>query len=447
MSSSQKLMTSGSIWKQMLLFAIPICIGNLFQQLYNTADSFIVGNYLGSQALAAVASSGNLIFMMTGFVSGMAMGAGILIARYFGAGRKEELQDIVHTSIALAIVIGIVMTVLGVGLTPFILRLMGTPENVMPQSMLYFAIYFSGSLWVVLYNFLSEIMRAVGNSKSPLYYLAISSVINIILDIIFIAYLGMGVEGAGWATVISQLLSALLSMKEMICTDAIYKVHFKKIKLHMNYVREILYYGFPTGIQNSIISISNVIIQSHINSFGDMAMAGCGVFAKIEGFVFLPIMAFNMAISTFVSQNIGAKQWERTKKGARFGIVCSMVLAESIGILFFIYAPNWIGLFDRTPEVIAYGTGRAKVDSLFFFLLAYSHAASSVIRGAGKPKVPMYVMMLCWCMVRVVVLTAVMPFYHHIMIVNWIYPFTWFLSSVYFLYYCRTKLWGNENLQ
>ena len=381
MSKSQKLMTSGSIWKQMLIFAIPICIGNLFQQLYNTADSFIVGNYLGSQALAAVASSGNLIFMMTGFVSGMAMGAGILIARYFGAGRKEEVQDIVHTSIALALVIGIVVTVVGVGLTPFILRLMGTPESVMKQSMIYFAVYFSGSIWVVLYNFLSEIMRAVGNSKSPLYYLAISSVVNIFLDILFIAHLGMGVEGAGWATVISQCLSAGLSLIEMIRTDAIYKIHFRKIKLHMNYAREILHYGLPTGVQNSIISVSNVIIQSHINSFGDMAMAGCGVFVKIEGFVFLPIMAFNMAISTFVSQNMGANQEQRAKKGAMFGIACSMILAEAIGILFFMYAPSWIGLFDNNPQVIAFGAGRAKVDSLFFFLIAYSHAASSVIRG------------------------------------------------------------------
>ena len=444
MSKSQKLMTSGSIWKQMLMFAIPICIGNLFQQLYNTADSLIVGNYLGSQALAAVASSGNLIFMMTGFVSGMAMGAGILIARYFGAGKKEEVQEIVHTSIALAIAIGIVVTVAGVGLTPFILRWMSTPESVMDQSMLYFAVYFSGSIWVVLYNFLSEIMRAVGNSKSPLYYLAISSVVNIVLDIVFIAYLGMGVEGAGWATVISQFLSAGLSIFEMLRTDAIYKIHFKKIKLHMNYVHEILHYGLPTGVQNSIISISNVIIQSHINSFGDMAMAGCGVFVKIEGFVFLPIMAFNMAISTFVSQNMGAKQEQRAKKGAMFGIVCSMLLAEAIGILFFMYAPSWIGLFDQNPRVIAYGAQRAKVDSLFFFLLAYSHATSSVIRGVGKPKVPMYVMMFCWCMVRVVVLGCVMPFYHEIMFVNWIYPFTWFLSSAFFVYYYHWRLWKNE---
>ena len=444
MSKSQKLMTSGSIWKQMLVFAIPICIGNLFQQLYNTADSFIVGNYLGSQALAAVASSGNLIFMMTGFVSGMAMGAGILISRYFGAGKKEEVQDIVHTSVGLAIAIGIVVTVVGVGLTPFILRLMGTPASVMKQSMIYFAVYFSGSIWVVLYNFLSEIMRAVGNSKSPLYYLAISSVVNIFLDILFIAHLGMGVEGAGLATVISQCLSAILSTIEMLRTDAIYKIHFRKIKLHMNYAREILHYGLPTGVQNSIISVSNVIIQSHINSFGDMAMAGCGVFVKIEGFVFLPIMAFNMAISTFVSQNIGAHQEQRAKKGAMFGIACSMILAEAIGVLFFMYAPSWIGLFDSNPQVIAFGANRAKVDSLFFFLLAYSHAASSVIRGVGKPKVPMYVMMICWCMVRVVVLGAVMPFYHEIMFVNWIYPFTWFLSSAYFVYYYHCKLWKNE---
>ena len=446
MSKSQKLMTSGSIWKQMLMFAIPICIGNLFQQLYNTADSLIVGNFLGSQALAAVASSGNIIFMMTGFVSGMAMGAGILIARYFGANKKEELQDIVHTSVALALMIGVLVTVIGVTLTPFILKLMGTPENVMSQSMIYFAIYFSGSLWVVLYNFLSEIMRAVGNSKSPLYYLAISSIVNIVLDIVFIAYLKMGVEGAGWATVISQFISAMLSLFEMVRTDAIYKLHFRKIKLHMNYAREILHYGFPTGIQNSIISVSNVIIQSHINSFGDMAMAGCGVFVKIEGFVFLPIMAFNMAISTFVSQNVGAKQENRAKKGAVFGIACSVCLAEIIGVLFFIFAPSWIGLFDKTPEVIAYGAGRAKVDSLFFCLLAYSHATSSVIRGKGNPKVPMYVMMISWCMVRVVVLAVVMPFWHEIMIVNWIYPLTWFLSSVYFFYYYHKKLWNCENV-
>lgn len=444
MSKSQKLMTSGSIWKQMLLFAMPICLGNLFQQLYNTADSFIVGNYLGSQALAAVASSGNIIFMMTGFVSGMAMGAGILIARYFGAGQKEKLQDIIHTSVALAIVIGILMTVIGIFCTPFILRLMGTPKNVMPQSVTYFAIYFSGSLWVVLYNFLSEVMRAVGNSKSPLYYLAISSVVNIVLDIVFIAYLGMGVEGAGWATVISQLISAILSIMEMVRTDAIYKLYFRKIKLNLDYAKEILHYGLPTGVQNSIISISNVIIQSHINSFGDMAMAGCGVFAKIEGFVFLPIMAFNMAISTFVSQNMGAGLEKRAQKGAKFGIVCSILLAEIIGVIFFLNAPSFISVFDTNPQVISYGVARAKADSLFFFLLAYSHAASSVIRGVGKPKIPMYVMMICWCMVRVVVLGLVMPFYHHIAIVNWIYPFTWLLSSLYFIYYSRKNLWKNE---
>lgn len=435
------LMTEGPIWKKITFFAIPIFLGNLFQQMYNTADSLIVGNFLGSNALAAVSSSGNLIYLMIGFFSGIALGAGVVIARYFGARDQENVEKAVHTTVAFGIVASVILTIVGVFFAPQILIWMKTPENVMPESTTYFRVYFMGSAGFVMYNMFVGILQAVGDSKHPLYYLILSSVINVVLDLLFIAGFGMGVEGAALATDISQVVSAVFCMIQLMRCKTEYRLVLRRIRFEWDILKQIVRFGLPSGFQNSIIAIANVVVQSNINSFGEMAMAGCGAYSKIEGFGFLPITSFTMALTTFVSQNLGARDYERTKKGARFGIICAVVLAELIGIIIFIAAPVFTAAFDRTPEVIVFGTERARTAALFYCLLAYSHSVAAVLRGAGKSVIPMIVMMIFWCVIRVAVLTGISFVYPSIVVVYWIYPLTWTLSSIAFFIYYRKADW------
>lgn len=440
-SDSATLMTEGSIWKKITFFAVPIFLGNLFQQMYNTADSLIVGNFLGSNALAAVSSSGNLIYLMIGFFNGIALGAGVVIARYFGARDQENVEKAVHTTVAFGIVASIVLTIVGVFFAPQILVWMQTPANVMPESTEYFRVYFMGSAGFVMYNMFVGILQAVGDSKHPLYYLILSSIINVVLDIVFITVFDMGVGGAAFATDISQVVSAVLCMIQLMRSKAEYRLNLRKIRFEWDIFKQVIQFGLPSGFQNSIIAIANVVVQSNINSFGEMAMAGCGAYSKIEGFGFLPITSFTMALTTFVSQNLGAKNYERTKKGARFGIACAMILAEVIGIIIFIAAPVFVAAFDRTPGVIVFGTERARTSALFYFLLAYSHSIAAVLRGAGKSVIPMIVMMIFWCVIRVAVLTGVSILIPSIAVVYWIYPLTWTLSSVAFFIYYKKANW------
>ena len=269
MAQGQKLMTSGSIPKQMVFFALPILLGNLFQQLYNTVDSLIVGNFLGSQALAAVSSSGNIIFLMIGFFNGVAIGAGVVISRYFGAREIERMQNAIHTTVAFGLIVSFIMTLIGVFFTPTLLRWMGTPDSVMAASVTYFKIYFLGSFGSIMYNFFVGILQAVGDSKHSLYYLIVSSVVNIVLDLFFIAVLKMGVGSAALATIISQYISAGLCLYLLLTTKGTHRIVPSKVKIHKELLGEILKYGLPSGFQNSIIGLANVVVQSNINSFGD----------------------------------------------------------------------------------------------------------------------------------------------------------------------------------
>ena len=445
MAHTTEPMTQGPIWKRITYFALPIFLGNLFQQMYNTADSLIVGNFLGKNALAAVSSTGSLIFMLIGFLSGIAIGAGVVISRYFGGNKLEEMSKAVHTTVAFGLVAGVVMTAVGVGLSPQILRWMDTPENVMYNSQLYLSIYLMGSLGSVMYNVCVGIMQAVGDSRHPLYYLIVSSVVNVVLDLFFIAVLGMGVDGAAWATIIAQYVSAIMCLWRLLRVKDSYRVELRKIRFHWDMLKRVVRFGLPSGVQNSIIAIANVVVQSNINHFGDAAMAGVGAYSKIEGFGFLPITSFTMAMTTFVGQNLGAGQIERTKRGARFGTITSVILAELIGVAVFIFAPQLIAAFDTSPDVIAYGVDKARTSVLFYCLLAFSHAMASILRGAGKAVVPMFVMMICWCIIRVSFLAIAVPLTGSIQMVYWVYPLTWFLSSATFLWYYRRMDW-NRNL-
>ena len=438
---SANALTEGSIPKKIIMFALPLFWGNLFQQLYNMADSLIVGNFLGKSSLAAVTSTGSLIFLLVGFFNGTAMGAGVIIARYFGAKDYKKVKTAVHTDIAFGLVCGIVMTVVGLVFAPQILRLMSTPENVFNESVWYIRVYFCGSIAVVLYNVCTGILQAVGDSRHPLYYLIFSSIVNIILDIIFNGVLKLGVGYAALATIISQFLSVILCMRRLIMTQDVYQVSLKEIRFDMPILKQIITIGLPSGLQNSIISIANVVIQSNVNSFGDDAMAGCGAYWKIEGFGFLPITCFAMAMTTFIGQNLGARQYDRAKKGAAFGILCSTTLAEVIGIVIYLFIPQLICLFNSDPAVVEYGTIHAHTVCLFYFLLAFSHTIAGILRGAGKSIVPMYVMLAVWCVFRIAYVTSIPHFLPGIKPVLAAYPITWSISGIIFLIYFFKADW------
>ena len=439
--SSSSSLTEGSIWKSMLLFALPVFLGNVFQQLYNTFDSWVVGNYLGDNALAAVSSSGSLIFMMIGFFNGVAMGAGVIIARCYGAKDYDSMRRAIHTDVAFGLTTGILLTALGVAFTPTILRWMDTPEDVLPQSISYFRYYFCGAIFTVMYNIMVGILHAVGDSRHPLYYLIFSSFVNVVLDLLFVAVFRWGVGSAAIATTISQGVSALLCFRLLLTTKEPYRVELKKIRYHWDSFKDIVRYGLPSGVQNSVIAMANLVVQTNINSFGKAAMAGCGSYSKIEGFASLPITCFAQALSTFVGQNLGAQQYGRVKKGVRFAVICSVSMAELIGVASYLLAPQLISIFNDSPEVVAYGAAHMRTICLFYCLLALSHCIAGILRGAGKATVPMFIMLGCWCLLRVTYISIAMQHVNELHTVSMAYPITWFASSVLFIIYFYAADW------
>ncbi|MBR6513913.1 MAG: MATE family efflux transporter [Clostridia bacterium] len=441
MTKAKYSLTEGPIWKAMLFFAMPVFLSNLLQQLYNTFDAWCVGNYINDNALAAVSSSGSLIFLLVGFFNGLAMGAGVVIARYYGAKEYDRMSRSIHTSVAFGLICGIALSIAGVILTPFILKLMGTPTEVLPQSVEYFRYYFMGAVFTVMYNIFVGILHSVGDSKHPLFYLIISTAVNIVLDILFVAVMGLGVGWAAIATTISQGISALLCFIHLLRVKSPYRISIPFIKIDFKSLCEMLRYGLPSGIQNSVISVANVFVQANINSFGKAAMAGCGSYSKLEGFAFLPVICFSQSLSTFVGQNLGAGNHNRAKRGTAFGIICGCVMAELIGIVSYIFAPRLIGFFTDSAESIALGSQHMRTICLFYCLLAFSHCAAGVLRGAGKAMVPMITMLTIWCVIRVSYITAAVRIVNELTTVSTAYPLTWTLSGIVFIIYLTKADW------
>lgn len=434
-------MTEGSVKRVMLSFALPVFLSQLFQQLYNTADSLIVGNLLGKQALAAVSSSASLIRLFTELMVGVSMGAGVVISRYFGADEHEKVTDTIHTVTAFGLLAGIFTTLVGVLLSPVLLRWMGTAPDVMEGSVAYFRNYFLGALAVMLYNVFTGVMNALGDSRRPLYYLMFSSALNVVLDLLFIGVFGFGVGSAATATAISQAASAILCCIHLCRLNTVYRLRLRKVRFHGRLMGEIARMGLPTGVQNSVISIANVLVQSHINSFGSDAMAACGAYSKLQGFAFLPIMSFALAITTFVSQNLGAKNYDRARRGARFGIVSMVIMAEIIGVILLFASPVLVRMFNKDPEVVKIAVTQSRIENLFFCMLAFSHAIAGVCRGAGRATVPMTVMLSVWCVLRIVYITVAMSLCHEYYLLFWSYPITWLISSAIFLVYYLKSDW------
>ena len=438
---SSVLMTEGDPKKVILTFAAPIFLSQLFQQLYNTADAWIVSRFLGDDAFAAVSSSGSLIFLTISFFVGASMGAGVVISRYFGAGDTEKVSRAVHTNVVLSFLCGLLMTVFGVLMTPTLLRWIHVDEAILPLSTIYFRYYFSGALAMIMYNSLKGIMNAVGDSRRPLYYLIFSSLLNIFLDWLFVGVMGGGVEWAAIATAMSQGASALLCLRQLTRKGTVYRLSFRKLRIHWEILKEILRYGLPTAVQNSVIAFANLLVQSNVNTFGEVGMASWGAYSKIEGFAFLPITSFSMALSTFIGQNLGAGEHARARRGARFGLITSLLIAELIGLIIFRCAGPFIRFFLSGEEAIAWGIEHCRTVSLFYFVLAYSNCIAGVLRGAGKAFVSMIVMLAVWCLLRIVYITVAMRIDHNIVLLYWAYPITWMISSVIYLIYYNKSDW------
>ena len=379
--------------------------------------------------------------LFIGFFQGTFIGASVLISRSFGAKDKEGMDKAIHTTVVFSLVIGTVLSILGVVLTPVILGWMGTPENVMPNSVTYFRIYCMGLLGMVLYNTTNGIFNALGDSKHPLYYLMISSATNVVLDLIFVGLLGMGVAGAALATTIGQVLSAVLGMIHLMSGRFVVQIKVSKLRVYPEILKQILKLGLPSGVQNSVNSMANLVVQANINAFGELAMGGCGSYSKLQGFVFVPVLSMSLALTTFVGQNMGAKKPERVIKGVRQGMLISVLLAESLGVILFCFAPWLIGLFSKDPAVVAFGVQQARLETLFFFLLAVTHASAGALRGAGKSLIPMAVILSVWCAFRVVYIESMVRIIPNIKVVFSAYPVTWIISSIILLWFVKKQNW------
>lgn len=440
-NNSGRDLTEGPIGRGILAFAIPLFLGQLLQQLYNVADAWVVGNFANNNAFAAVSSTGSMTFLVIGFFNGVATGGGVVISKYFGAKNYDAVEKSVHTNFLFGIIASVLATAVGMLLAPWLLTIMKTPAEVMPESLTYLRIYFGGVSTIIMYNIGMAIMRALGDSIHPLYYLVLSSIVNVLLDLLFVAVLGYGVAGAGVATVIAQGISAVMCIVKMCRTDGAGRLKLRALRYYPEYMGEVIVQGLPNGVQNSVISIGNMVVQTNINSFGSYAMSGVGAYSKIEGFAFLPITSMSISLPTFIGQNLGAKKYDRAKKGAAFGIASGVVLAEIIGVIVYLFAPQLLRFFVNVDEAVAIGERHARIICLFFFLLAFSHCAAGVLRGCGKSIVPMITMLAFWCGVRIIYVTTTLHFIPNFSVISWAYPLTWTLSSIVFMTFLLKSDW------
>ena len=384
-------MTTGSIMRHLIAFSVPLLIGNIFQQLYNTVDSVVVGNFVGKQALAAVGSVAPIINMLIGFFTGFATGAGVLISRYFGAHERENVHKAVQTTIALTIILSVALSVVGVWMTPLMLRAMQTPDDVIVQAEEYLRIYFAGLSGLLLYNSGSGILRAVGDTKRPLYFLVVSAVVNTVLDIVFVAVFRMGIAGVAIATVIAQLASAVLTLMVLTRTAGEYHVTLRELRVDKEMLGKICALGLPAALQLAVTSFSNVFVQSYINRFGSDCMAGWTSYNKIDAFALLPITSISMAATTFVGQNLGAGRIDRIKKGIGLAILytciwCSFTIVASYTI------GDWLVYMvtgSKNAEVLKNATNYLKFDTLFYFVTAVICVVRNAMQGLGDHITPL----------------------------------------------------------
>lgn len=445
--SKAKRMTEGSIFKCLLYFALPLMVGNFFQQLYNTVDSIIVGNFVGKEALAAIGSVDSIINTYIGFFVGLSAGAGVVISQYYGASDDENVHKAVHTTIAITLIMAIGTTIISLFTTDIFLRISRVPSDVWPEAETYLGIYFLGLVGLLIYNMGSGILRAVGDSKHPLYFLIFSALSNTVLDIIFVANLRLGVAGAAYATIISQALSALLVLYTLIKTNDCYKISFKKIRIYPKLLKQIFRIGLPTALQMMVTAFSNVFVQSYINSFGSAAMAGYSSYNKIDKVCLLPLQSIGLAITTFMGQNIGAGNSERAIKGVKTATRMNVVTAIVLLTFLWVVAPYLIYIFNQDAEVIHYGTIFLRTMSPFFLCVAYNQIHNGALKGAGNTKIPMIIMMSCFIVFRQIYLFVISRVINTPIAIALGYPLGWLLCTIILsIYYKKVDITAHSVL-
>ncbi len=438
------LMTSGSIGRKMLYFSVPLILGNLFQQLYNLVDSVVVGRFVGDNALAAVGAGGAIIQLLIGFIIGASAGAGVVTSQYYGAQDREGVHKAVHTTLAISIVCGIVLSVLGVLATPWILHAMGTPEEVFHEAEVYLKVFFAGHFFAVIYNLMAGILNAVGNSRRSLLYLIIAAVSNIILDVLFVAVFKWGVVGAAIATDLSQAISCVFILAYMHRSEESYRIRLRDIKFYDHLLSRIFKIGIPTGIQNIVVSFSNVFVQTAINSFGATVMAAYAAFNKIDGFILLPIISLNMAASTFAGQNYGAQKYDRIHRGLKISIWMGVIYSIIAGIAMLILSPYFVRIFTESQDVIDSSIYMMYLMYPFYWILGIFHIALGSIRGVGKTFEAMLMSLLSLCAMRILWIVVTMKIEHSLALLILNYPFTWVVGAAVVLIYIKKVNWLQE---
>jgi putative MATE family efflux protein len=434
--------TKGPIWKALLSFFFPILAGTLFQQLYNTVDASVVGQYVGTAALAAVGGTPAVyINLLLGFFLGLSSGAGVLISQFYGANNKASLSQSVHTAIALSLVGGLIITLLGIACTNIMLILTHTPEDVVPLSRLYLTIIFSGTIPTFIYNMGSGILRAVGNSRTPLHIIIVGCVTNIALDLLFVRVLGMGVEGVAFATVICQLMSAVIVMFILLRTHEVYGVKIKDIHFSGHILREMLRIGFPAGIQSSLYTISNLIIQTKFNLFGTKTVAAWAAYGKIDAIFWMTVNAFGIAITTFAGQNAGAGQLSRIKKGMWQTLFMATVATVLFCLSFWFFGTVFFRLFSKEEEVITIGMHILKFMIPWWITYISIEVLSGTIRGTGNSFIPMMITVFGVCALRILWLFTAVRKNSTLNMVMASYPITWIITSIAFWIYYLSGKW------
>lgn len=429
---ARQQITEGVIWKQLLIFFFPILMGTFFQQMYNTVDTIIVGRLVGTEALAAVGATGPLVSMVNGFFIGVSSGATVVLSQAYGAGDRKGVSDSIHTGVALSLLLGVMLTVIGICLGGRVMGWMGTPENCMADATTYLRIYFAGSIGTVVYNMGAGILRAMGDSKRPMLFLMVTCILNVVLDLLFVAVLHMGVAGAALATVLSQMISAVLPIVVLLRQKED-RLELRKLRIERSLLGRILRIGIPAGLQFVTFDFSNILIQSGINSFGDITMAAWTAHGKTDALTWMVTGAFGVSITTFVGQNFGAQKYSRIRKGTWTCLAMGVVMVAALDALLLAFRTPILGIYTDNPEVIAVGSMVMLSIMPYEFLFMPIEVFAGTMRGVGNSLMPTLITGSCVCLFRVVWLMTAVRHWHSLKTLTLSYPLSWALAAAVFL--------------
>ena len=437
-------MTEGTEWKHIVAFAFPLFIGNIFQQLYNTVDSVVVGNFVGADALGAVTSTIPVVFTLIGLFIGFTMGASVVISQFFGAKDILNLRKATHTAVLSTVIIAIILSLIGYAITPCLLEMMNTPESVMREAVIYLQIFSAGLIGLMLYNMGSAILRAVGDSKRPLYFLILSSVLNIILDLVFVIYFHWGVAGVAWATIISQFVSGLIIFALLFKSHEPHSLSWREMRIDTKILKRIILNGLPSGLQLAITGFSNVFVQAYINAYGAASTSGWGIYSRIDAFVILPIQSMAMSTTTFVGQNAGARKPERIRKGVRESMTISIGITFLIVAFLYVAAPFIVSLFNRDEQVLLYGVLFLRLNSIFDPVNVTNQIQAGALRGVGDAQTPMFIMIGSFVIFRQIYLFIIARLTSSIYPIALGYPIGWIVCSLLMFWHIKRSGWDKK---